>query len=68
MPVRAWNTAGARSVARHADQASQEGRHLMKVRSSLRSLKGIPGSRVVRRNGKILVINKANPRMKARQG
>ena len=40
----------------------------MKVRSSLRSLKGIPGSRVVRRNGKILVINKANPRMKARQG
>jgi ribosomal protein L36 len=40
----------------------------MKVRSSLRSLKNKPGSRLVRRNGKVVVINKADPRQKARQG
>ena len=40
----------------------------MKVRASLRSLKNKPGSKVVRRHGKIFVINKKNPRLKARQG
>lgn len=40
----------------------------MKVRKSLRSLKNQPGSQVVRRRGKVFVINKQNPRMKARQG
>ena len=40
----------------------------MKARTSLRSLKQIPGSQVVRRRGKTYVINKKNPRMKARQG
>jgi large subunit ribosomal protein L36 len=40
----------------------------VKVRSSLRALKAIPGSTVVRRHGRQLVINKANPRIKARQG
>jgi len=40
----------------------------MKVRASLRSLKGKPGAKVVRRRGKTFVINKANPRWKARQG
>jgi large subunit ribosomal protein L31 len=40
----------------------------MKVRSSLRSLKLRPGSKVVRRRGKTYVINKQNPRFKARQG
>lgn len=40
----------------------------VKVRNSLRSLKQIPGSQVVRRRGKTYVINKKNPRMKARQG
>ncbi len=40
----------------------------MKVRSSLKSLKNAPGSQVVRRNGKVFVINKLNPRFKARQG
>ena len=40
----------------------------MKVRKSLRSLKKAPGSQVVRRRGKIYVINKENPRFKARQG
>jgi large subunit ribosomal protein L36 len=40
----------------------------MKVRSSLRSLKLRPGSKVVRRRDKTYVINKQNPRFKARQG
>jgi large subunit ribosomal protein L36 len=40
----------------------------MKVRSSVRSLKRRPGSVVVRRRGKVFVINRANPRWKARQG
>ena len=40
----------------------------MKVRASLRALKDKPGSKVVRRHGKVLVINKKNPKWKARQG
>ena len=40
----------------------------MKVRSSLRSLKNQPGSTVVRRHGRTVVVNKLNPRWKARQG
>ena len=40
----------------------------MKVRKSLRSLKNKPGAQVVRRHGKVYVINKKNPRNKARQG
>lgn len=40
----------------------------MKVRNSLRSLKKIPGSQIVRRRGRTYVINKKNPRFKARQG
>ncbi len=40
----------------------------MKVRNSLRSLKNQPGSQVVRRHGRTFVINKTNPRLKARQG
>lgn len=40
----------------------------MKVRSSLRSLKNKEGSQVVRRRGKLYVINKRNPRWKGRQG
>ncbi|MFT4126633.1 MAG: type B 50S ribosomal protein L36 [Gordonia sp. (in: high G+C Gram-positive bacteria)] len=40
----------------------------MKVRASIRSLKSQPGAQVVRRRGKIYVINKLNPRFKARQG
>lgn len=40
----------------------------MKVRNSLRSLKTQPGSQVVRRNGRTFVINRHNPRLKARQG
>ncbi|MBG6185042.1 MULTISPECIES: type B 50S ribosomal protein L36 [unclassified Arthrobacter] len=40
----------------------------MKVRNSLSALKKIPGSQVVRRRGRTFVINKKNPRIKARQG
>ncbi len=40
----------------------------MKVRNSLRSRKNQPGSQVVRRRGRTYVINKQNPRLKARQG
>ena len=40
----------------------------MKVRQSLRSLKSKPGAQVVRRRGRVFVINKKDPRYKARQG
>lgn len=40
----------------------------MKVRASIKSLKNLPGAQVVRRRGKIYVINKLNPRFKGRQG
>ncbi|MGV8873678.1 MAG: type B 50S ribosomal protein L36 [Rhodococcus sp. (in: high G+C Gram-positive bacteria)] len=39
----------------------------MKVRNSLKSLKGKPGAQVVRRRGTVFVINKKEPRFKARQ-
>ncbi|GAA3114471.1 type B 50S ribosomal protein L36 [Streptomyces echinatus] len=40
----------------------------MKVRKSLRALKSRPGAQVVRRRGVTYVINKTEPRFKARQG
>lgn len=41
----------------------------MKVVSSLKSLKSRHrGCRVVKRRGRLCVINKSNPRFKARQG
>ena len=40
----------------------------VKVRNSLRSLKAKGGSIVVRRHGRTFVLNKRNPRLKARQG
>ena len=40
----------------------------MKLRNSLRSLKQKDGSIVVRRHGQVFVLNKRNPRLKARQG
>jgi large subunit ribosomal protein L36 len=40
----------------------------MKVRKSLRSLKSRPGAQVVRRKGMTFVLNKKEPRFKARQG
>ncbi|ESR23098.1 LSU ribosomal protein L36p [Lutibaculum baratangense AMV1] len=45
------------------------GRHVMKIKNSLKSLiKRHRGNRVVRRKGRIYVINKQNRRFKARQG
>ncbi|MBV9332005.1 MAG: type B 50S ribosomal protein L36 [Alphaproteobacteria bacterium] len=41
----------------------------MKIRNSLRSLKRRDKDcRIVRRKGRVYVINKKNPRFKARQG
>lgn len=41
----------------------------MKVRNSLKSLKSRDKNcKIVRRRGKVYVINKKNPRFKARQG
>jgi large subunit ribosomal protein L36 len=41
----------------------------MKIRNSLKSLKGRDKDcRVIRRKGRTYVINKKNPRFKARQG
>lgn len=41
----------------------------MKIRNSLKSLKARDrNNRVVRRKGRVYVINKQNPRYKARQG
>ncbi|MBM3941061.1 MAG: 50S ribosomal protein L36 [SAR202 cluster bacterium] len=41
----------------------------MKVRASLKSWKGRDkNSQVIRRHGKIFIVNKKNPRLKARQG
>jgi len=41
----------------------------MKVRNSLRSLKKRDKNcRIIRRKGRVYVINKKNPRFKARQG
>lgn len=40
----------------------------MKVRNSLRALKKRRGSIVVRRRRRVFVLNKNNPRQKARQG
>ncbi|WP_033294381.1 50S ribosomal protein L36 [Amycolatopsis jejuensis] len=40
----------------------------MKVRASVRSLARQPGAQVIRRHGKVFVINHNQPRGKARQG
>jgi len=40
----------------------------MKVRNSLRALKNKPGSVLTRRRGRVVVINRRNPRWTARQG
>ena len=41
----------------------------MKVRNSLKSLRARhPGNRIVRRKGRVFIINKVRPKFKARQG
>ena len=57
-----------RSQIRHPSVDSVSGR-TMKIKNSLKSLKGRHrANRVVRRRGRVYVINKQNPRFKARQG
>jgi large subunit ribosomal protein L36 len=52
-----------------AHRASLTPETTMKVRNSLRSLKKRDKDcRVIRRKGRVYVINKKNPRFKARQG
>jgi large subunit ribosomal protein L36 len=41
---------------------------VMKVRNSLRSLKSKAGSVVTRRRGRMVVVNRKNPRWNGRQG
>lgn len=46
-----------------------EGSGTMKIVNSLKALKKRDkGCRIVRRKGRVYIINKANPRFKARQG
>jgi len=52
----------------HSGKQTSRKERPMKVRKSLRSLKNKPGAQVVRRRGKVYVINKKDPRFKARQG
>ena len=55
--------------ARWARPASKRWSIVMKVRNSLRSLKSHHrATRVVRRRGRVYLINKQNRRFKARQG
>jgi large subunit ribosomal protein L36 len=50
-------------------RTAQPGLPPMKIRNSLKSAKiRDKNCRVVRRHGRVYVINKKNPRMKARQG
>jgi len=54
---------------RNPARMAQIGIRLMKIKNSLKSLKGRHrANRVVRRRGRVYVINKQNPRFKARQG
>ena len=50
-------------------QVKDTGLNAMKVKSSLKSLKGRHRDcKVVRRRGRVYVINKTDPRFKAKQG
>ncbi len=40
----------------------------MKVRNSIKALKAKDGAYVVRRDGRLFVLNKKHPHLKARQG
>jgi large subunit ribosomal protein L36 len=53
----------------HEARAVGQERTTMKIKNSLRSLIGRDrNNRLVRRKGRIYIINKKNPRYKARQG
>ncbi len=73
-PLAAWSSAAARSTSstgasRASGARSRGGEEPMKVRNSLRAAKTRhKDCRVVRRKGRVYVINKTNPRFKVRQG
>lgn len=55
--------------SKNAAKSVRLGTLKMKIRNSLKSLKGRDKDcRVIRRKGRVYVINKKNPRFKARQG
>ena len=63
------NYRAALRFTRALARATQKSGVAMKVRSSLKSLKGRHRDcKLVRRKGRIYVINKTDPRFKARQG
>jgi large subunit ribosomal protein L36 len=58
-----------RALTTEAQSAPRKRRRPMKVKNSLRSLKSRHRDcRIVRRKGRVYVINKTQPRFKARQG
>ena len=63
------DSAGASAYFPPSDHLDVTKGHVMKVRNSLKSAKlRDKNCRVVRRKGRVYVINKTNPRFKARQG
>lgn len=70
LTLRAGTTNGATSNFRRSVTAkTTRTRQIMKIRNSLKSLKGRHrDNRVIRRRGRTYVINKTNRRFKARQG
>ena len=64
-----WDRAHSFRASFRGPEGPIQGLKTMKVRNSLRSLKKRDKDcRVVRRKGRVYVINKKNPRFKARQG
>ncbi len=63
--VRFFSCGGAEGSDRRDDRSGE----VMKIKNSLKSLKGRHrANRMVRRKGRIYIINKEAPRFKARQG
>ena len=59
----------ARCESRPRSPPEADGKTTMKVRNSLKSLRGRHrDNRIVRRKGRVYIINKTNRRFKARQG
>jgi large subunit ribosomal protein L36 len=66
-PRHPYHTARDRPFGRHQHGAA--GKEPMKVRNSLKSLRGRHrDNRLVRRKGRVYIINKTQKRFKARQG
>jgi large subunit ribosomal protein L36 len=70
LALAAWNAGAGVAVMTTvpAKRSGAERGFTMKVRNSLRSLKSKPGSVVTRRRGRMVVINRKNPRWNGRQG